>query len=367
VIVINPGLGFGTGQHPTTDFCLRQLVAHRKSAGRQSFLDIGTGSGILALAAAKLGYAPIEAFDCDPEAVRIARVNARRNRVFDRIRLRRADLTKLPERSAEQFDLICANLESTLLVSQRQRILARLKPNGVLVIAGILRTEFEAVRKGLVDAGLEPLARCAEREWCSGAFSAAPGQRFSAVILAGGQSRRMGRDKAWVEINGQTLLARALATVRDAGIDEVFISGREGTAYASLGCPVLHDARPGRGPLGGIVAGLSAAHSPLLLVLAVDLARMTSAFIRKLKVHCTANTGVVPVLSGRLEPLAAIYPTRYHRVAGQLLKKSRAAHELAELCRRERAVRTVAIAPSDARFFLNCNTRADLAAARRQR
>ena len=76
--MLDPGLSFGTGQHATTGFCLRELVKHRPRGGEaRAFLDIGTGSGILAISAAKLGYAPVEAFDFDPEAVRVARENAR--------------------------------------------------------------------------------------------------------------------------------------------------------------------------------------------------------------------------------------------------------------------------------------------------
>ena len=101
VVVLDPGLSFGTGRHPTTAFCLRQLVAGRRPGEAQSCLDVGTGSGILAIAAAKLGYAPVDAFDFDPQAVRVARANARRNGVSARIRLLAAgpDETALPGRS----------------------------------------------------------------------------------------------------------------------------------------------------------------------------------------------------------------------------------------------------------------------------
>ena len=68
VVVLDPGLSFGTGQHPTTRFCLEQIVAVRKPGRAQSFLDLGTGSGILAIAAARLGYRPVAATDFDPEA-----------------------------------------------------------------------------------------------------------------------------------------------------------------------------------------------------------------------------------------------------------------------------------------------------------
>ena len=73
VIVLDPGLSFGTGHHPTTLYCLQQLVCCRKPGVAQSCLDIGTGSGILAIAAAKLGYEPVVAFDFDPESLRVSR------------------------------------------------------------------------------------------------------------------------------------------------------------------------------------------------------------------------------------------------------------------------------------------------------
>ena len=81
VVVLDPGLSFGTGQHPTTAFCLAEVARLVKNAPARSFLDIGTGSGILAIAAARLNYQPIWAFDFDPEAVRMARANAQTNQV----------------------------------------------------------------------------------------------------------------------------------------------------------------------------------------------------------------------------------------------------------------------------------------------
>ena len=122
---------------------------------------------------------------------------------------------------------------------------------------------------------------------------------LSAVILAGGESRRMGRDKAWLEMGGQPLIRRALSTVRDSGIQGIVISGRAGADYSSLGCPVLFDLEPGCGPLGGIERALSAATAPLVLVLAVDLPGVTAAFLRKLAAHCDPLTGAVPKLRGR--------------------------------------------------------------------
>ena len=172
MIVLDPGLSFGTGQHPTTRFCLEQIVAGRKVNQAQSFLDIGAGSGILAIAAAKLGYRPVVGIDCDPDAVRIARANARENGVIETIRLIRQDVVRRPLDRGRQYDLICANLIFDLLLSQKQRIVSRLKPGGVLVLAGILRSQFPQVRAAYGKCGLRMTAFKAEKEWASGAFSA---------------------------------------------------------------------------------------------------------------------------------------------------------------------------------------------------
>jgi ribosomal protein L11 methyltransferase len=179
VVILDPGLSFGTGQHPTTSFCLHEICrvgaarqhSNRKLDTTKSFLDIGTGSGILAIAAAKLGYAPVHAFDFDPESVRVAKENARKNRVADKIKLTRGDVTKLSLKSARQYDLVCANLISTLLIAERKRIANRLKAGGTLVLAGILAAEFADVERAFAGVKLKLLSKRVENEWCSGSFS----------------------------------------------------------------------------------------------------------------------------------------------------------------------------------------------------
>lgn len=170
VVVLDPGLSFGTGQHATTSFCLRQIVAQRKKGKGQSMLDIGCGSGILSISAARLGYSPVEAFDFDPVAVRVARRNCSVNGVASRVKLARADLTKLPVPPKRLFDLICANLVSDLLIAEHERILNRLAPGGVLVLAGVLATEFARVKGCYERAGLRLIKTKVEREWQSAAF-----------------------------------------------------------------------------------------------------------------------------------------------------------------------------------------------------
>ena len=170
VVILDPGLSFGTGQHPTTRFCLEQLVTVLKKGKRQSFLDIGTGSGILAIAAAKLGYQPVTAFDSDLEAVRIACANAEQNGVLKKVQLACQDLARLPMGRGRKYDLVCANLIFDLLLAERERILSRVKPGATLVLAGILRSQFPPVRKAYEEWGLRLASFKAEKEWASGAF-----------------------------------------------------------------------------------------------------------------------------------------------------------------------------------------------------
>jgi ribosomal protein L11 methyltransferase len=170
VVILDPGLSFGTGQHPTTAFCLSEIVRRRRADTRQAFLDIGTGSGILAIAAAKLGYQPVHAFDFDPESVRVALENARVNGVSAKLQIRRGDVTKLDLKPRLKPDLVCANLISNLLIAERKRIVAQVHREGTLVLAGILRSEFSEVQRAFEDLGLE-LSRCkSDKEWRSGSF-----------------------------------------------------------------------------------------------------------------------------------------------------------------------------------------------------
>ena len=133
-------------------------------------LDAGTGSGILAIAAAKLGYAPVHSFDYDPDCVRIAGENAALNGVAEQVHPRLADVTRLPRRSAEKFDVICANLICDLLISERDRLLARLAPKGQIVLAGILDSQFAEVQSSYEAAGLKLVAARTRKEWRSGRF-----------------------------------------------------------------------------------------------------------------------------------------------------------------------------------------------------
>ena len=166
-IVLDPGLSFGTGKHPTTSYCLGELVRTRTSKP-QSMLDIGTGSGLLAIAAVKLGYEPVEAFDYDPESIRVADENLTINGVRQQVRLFQTSVEKLRKRSSKQFDLVCANLLAELLVREPERIATQVKPGGRLVVAGILITQFAEVQKAFEALGFRLLRSRKEKEWRSG-------------------------------------------------------------------------------------------------------------------------------------------------------------------------------------------------------
>lgn len=183
---------------------------------------------------------------------------------------------------------------------------------------------------------------------------------FTAVILAGGESRRMGRDKAFLEFGGQSLLAHQLETVAALRPAEILVSGRPDTDYSHLGYPVVLDAQPGCGPLGGLDRALARAQSDLVLVLAVDLPRMTAAFLGKLLDLSNPRSGVVPETSRGLEPLAAFYPKRAHGLAADCLQTGRrAAADFATCCAQAGLVRIWGCLPEEESMFANWNSPAD--------
>jgi ribosomal protein L11 methyltransferase len=136
---------------------------------------VGTGSGILAIAAAKLGYGPVEAVDVDSDAVRTARRNARLNGAASIIRFRRQDFRRATRRPVRKYSVVCANLISSLLVEERERLLSGVDRGGLLVLAGILATEFAGVQQAYEAAGWRVVASRKEEEWRSGAFQLVDG------------------------------------------------------------------------------------------------------------------------------------------------------------------------------------------------
>lgn len=140
---------------------------------------------------------------------------------------------------------------------------------------------------------------------------------FDALILAGGRSSRMGTDKAWLVVEGQSLLARQMLLARELGAAQVFVSGRSGADYSSCGCEVLHDRIVDAGPFGGVERAMQAMSADLLLVMAVDLPKMSLSTLRVLADGCTNTRGIIPRLGKHLEPLVAFYPRAAISIAEQ--------------------------------------------------
>lgn len=169
-IILDPGISFGTGHHPTTLFCMKQIVEQRQEGEKQSVIDIGCGSGILGIAAAKMDYSNIVCFDFNADSVRSARENCELNKVSDQVRPTRKDLTKMPVDTSRKYDIVCANLIYDLLIAERERITNRLKPGGLLVLAGILETQFPKVNRAFKEIGFKLVESEVGGEWKSGAF-----------------------------------------------------------------------------------------------------------------------------------------------------------------------------------------------------
>lgn len=171
----------------------------------------------------------------------------------------------------------------------------------------------------------------------------------------------MGRDKAWIEVEGTPLLARQLALLRTVGANEVFISGRSGVDYRTFGYPVIEDAYPDAGPLAGIERGLARTENRQLLVLAVDLPRMTALYLDALVRRGSPERGVVPCINGKLEPLVALYPKGAHPIAARALAEhAYSVQQFAHACRLESLVEFMDVPAADQRVFLNFNTPGDL-------
>jgi ribosomal protein L11 methyltransferase len=163
VIVIEPGMAFGTGTHATTRGCLEfiEQVGSSFSGKRLTALDVGTGSGILAIALAKLGVKKIIALDNDPVALKVARENICSNRVQEQIVLSRSNLVQL----RNSFPLVVANLTAETILELAGDLEKRVAPYGYLILSGILKPRATDVYRYFCSNGFRLIDRKAEKEW----------------------------------------------------------------------------------------------------------------------------------------------------------------------------------------------------------
>jgi ribosomal protein L11 methyltransferase len=164
VITLDPGMAFGTGLHHTTRLCLEQIEQRVRPGMR--VLDVGTGSGILALAAAKLGAERVYAIDNSSVAVESATENAAMNELSDRVQVVLGTLDEAAaQRMTGQYDLALANIIAQVIGSIAPQLAQVLAPNGLLVVSGIIEARLQDAEGPLLEAGLELVEQCMIEDW----------------------------------------------------------------------------------------------------------------------------------------------------------------------------------------------------------
>ena len=171
IIELDPGMAFGTGLPPTTRLCLQSVESYIQPGWQ--VLDLGTGSGIQALAAAKLGAKHVLALDNDPIAVKVARANVRANKLSRRISVRLGSLPLYSDavnpgdtvHRAPAFDMVVANIIASVILELAQPLISVLKPSGILITGGIVTDKLDGVKKALEEAGGAIIEVLSEGDW----------------------------------------------------------------------------------------------------------------------------------------------------------------------------------------------------------
>ena len=164
VVTLDPGMSFGTGKHPTTRACLMFLDELAQGDLSRPVLDMGCGSGILAIAARKLGFTHVRGFDYDPDAVEVARANAALNDV--RIPFEARDLAA----NLDQGAVVLANILGPVLIAHAAEVACAALPGGAVVASGILETLYPEVRAAFEAQGLREVRALTIGEWRTGLF-----------------------------------------------------------------------------------------------------------------------------------------------------------------------------------------------------
>ncbi|MDE5654610.1 MAG: 50S ribosomal protein L11 methyltransferase [Clostridia bacterium] len=160
IVKIDPGMAFGTGKHESTKMCLQLLQA--LGVEGKSVIDVGTGSGILALASAKLGAKFVEAYDIDDNAVKSAKANAMLNDLSDKLKVDNANLL---DKTTGKFDIVLANITADVLITLSATLGDYLKNDGVVIISGIILKREDDVKNAFINAGYKIIERVNMGEW----------------------------------------------------------------------------------------------------------------------------------------------------------------------------------------------------------
>ena len=160
VLLLDPGMAFGTGLHPTTRLCLRAVEECVRPGMR--VLDVGAGSGILAIAAARLGASAVEAVEIEPVAAGVCQQNVERNGVPDVVHVTSGTLSSAPR---ERYDLILANITIATLLQLHPLLAEHLSTNGVAVLSGVLAERADELLAALLQAGWRHRRTEQEQDW----------------------------------------------------------------------------------------------------------------------------------------------------------------------------------------------------------
>jgi len=159
IVEIDPGMAFGTGTHESTRMCIKMLDDIIR--GGESVLDVGTGSGILSIAAAKLGAKTVLAVDIDSEALKVAKENVRINGVDRTVKVSDLSIDLIEE----EFDIIVANILAEDLILMREKLTSRLKQGGRIVLSGILKTKAQNVANAYTEDEVKLVEIMEDGDW----------------------------------------------------------------------------------------------------------------------------------------------------------------------------------------------------------
>ncbi len=165
IVRMDPGMAFGTGTHETTRLVMELLEKY--TAPGATVLDVGCGSGILAICAAKLGAGQCRAYDIDPTAVKVARDNICVNGVSELVSCDQSDLLASVEGLDGGYDIVCANIVADIIIRMAPQVADFMKPGGVLLASGIITPRAEDVISALEAGGLHVIERREDNDWCA--------------------------------------------------------------------------------------------------------------------------------------------------------------------------------------------------------
>ncbi len=168
IIKMDPGMAFGTGTHETTRLCLAMMEKYMTPG--MTVMDMGTGSGILSIYAAKSGAKKVDAYDIDPVAVKVAKENFKENLVDDKIFCDVSDLMANADKTREKYDFVCANIVADIVIRLSECLGDYVKQGGLCAVSGIIETQAERVKKFVTEKGFVLIDESKENDWCAFVF-----------------------------------------------------------------------------------------------------------------------------------------------------------------------------------------------------